>query len=146
MNQRAGRGSNDKMESYDGDETKPLVRSGWSSRTEAREKIGKGVVEKAAKDKVMMKGRGSTSVYDLEGNAAGGTQNSGLSEAGMSAWKWKRPARPESDGDRCVAWHIQNGKDAEGGGCDVFGDVKEEDPEAIEKDKQEKCDSQGRGR
>ena len=62
------RWSNDKMESYDGDVTKPLVRSGWSSRTKAGEKTGKGVVEKAAKDKVMMKGRGSAFMYDLEGN------------------------------------------------------------------------------
>ena len=51
--------------------------------------------------------------------------------------RWRRPVRPKSDGDRYVAWHIQNGKDVEGGGRDVLGDVKEEDPEAIEKDEQE---------
>ena len=70
------------MESDDGDVTKPLVRSGWSSRTNAGEKTSKGIVEKAAKDKVMRKGRGSVFMYDLEGNVASGTQISDFPRQG----------------------------------------------------------------
>ena len=75
-----GRGAGEQRQ--DGEVTKPLVRSGWSSRTNAGEKTGKGIVKKATKDKVMMKGGGSSLMYDLEGNVTGGTQNSDFPRQG----------------------------------------------------------------